>query len=100
MVGALTTRSLDVIEKHVSAGDLRAALGVLRLLPREALHRAPTPPLTAQQGEDIGAILRARLARLETLPEQAVPKDGGEASGRFQSERGQKNPSDWCAPGS
>ena len=68
-VGALTTRSLDVIEKHVSAGDLRAALGVLRLLPREALYRAPTPPLTAQQGEDVGAMLRARLARLETLPD-------------------------------
>ena len=69
-IGALTTRSLDVIEKHVSAGDLRAALGVLRLLPREALHRAPTPPLTAQQGEDIGAILRARLAQIEALPDE------------------------------
>ena len=68
-IGALTTRSLDVIEDHVVAGDLRAALGVLRLLPREALHRTPTPPLTAQQGEDMGAILRARLARLETLPD-------------------------------
>lgn len=68
-IGALTTRSLDVIEEHVVAGDLRAALGVLRLLPREALHRTPTPPLTAPQGEDMGAILRARLARLETLPD-------------------------------
>ena len=68
-VGALTTGSLDVIEEHVAAGDLRAALGVLRLLPREALHRAPTPPISAQQGEDMGAILRARLARLETLPD-------------------------------
>ena len=61
-IGALTGRALDVIEEHVAAGDLRAALGVLRLLPREALHRAPTPPLTAQQGEDVGAMLRARLA--------------------------------------
>ena len=58
---ALTTRSLDVIEQHVVAGDLRAALGVLRLLPREALHRAPTPPPTAEQREDVGAIFRARL---------------------------------------
>ena len=47
-VGALTTRALDVIEEHLAAGDLRAALGVLRLLPREALHRAPTPPPTAE----------------------------------------------------
>ena len=68
-VGALTTRSLDVIEKHVVAGDLRAALGVLRLLPREALHRTPTPPPTPEQREDVGAMLRARLARLETLPD-------------------------------
>ena len=52
--------------EHLVAGDLRAALGVLRLLPREALYRAPTPPLTAQQGEDMGAILRARL---ETQPD-------------------------------
>ena len=72
-VGALTTRSLDVIEKHVTDGDLRAALGVLRLLPREALHRAPTPPPTAEQREDVGAILRARLAQLEALPDRAGP---------------------------
>ena len=78
-VGALTTRSLDVIEKHVVAGDLRAALGVLRLLPREALRRAPTPPLTAEQREDIGAMFRARLAQLEALPDAPVPTDGGEA---------------------
>ena len=72
-VGALTTRSLDVIEKHVTDGDLRAALGVLRLLPREALHRAPTPPPTAEQREDVGATLRARLAQLEALPDRAGP---------------------------
>lgn len=68
-VGALTTRSLDVIEKHVVAGDLRAALGVLRLLPREALHRATTPPPTVEQREDIGAMFRARLAQLEAQPD-------------------------------
>ena len=45
-VGALTTRSLDVIEEHVVAGDLRAALGVLRLLPREALHPGHRPRLS------------------------------------------------------
>ena len=72
-VGALTTRSLDVVEEHLVAGDLRAALGVLRLLPREALHRAPTPPPTAEQREDVGAILRARLAQLETLPDRTHP---------------------------
>jgi hypothetical protein len=72
-VGALTTRALDVIEEHLGAGDLRAALGVLRLLPREALHRAPTPPPTAQHREDDGAILRARLAQLEALPGRAGP---------------------------
>ena len=45
-VGALTTRSLDVIEEHVVAGDLRAALGVLRLLPREALRPGHRPRLS------------------------------------------------------
>ena len=72
-VVALTTRSLDVIEQHVAAGDLRAALGVLRLLPREALYRAPTPALTAEQRDDVGAMLRARLAQLEALPDRAGP---------------------------
>ena len=72
-VGALTTRSLAVVEEQVGAGDLRAALGVLRLLPREALHRATTPPPTAEQREDVGAILRARLAQLEALPDQPTP---------------------------
>ena len=69
-VSALTTRALDVIEQHLVAGDLRAALGVLRLLPREALHRSPTPPPTAEQREDVGAMLRARLAQLEALPDR------------------------------
>jgi len=41
-VGALTTCSLEVVEEHVVAGDLRAALGVLRLPPREALLRVAT----------------------------------------------------------
>ena len=78
-VGALTTRSLDVVEEHLAAGDLRAALGVLRLLPREALHRAPTPPPTAEQRDDVGAMLRARLAQLETLPDRAAPSNSLEA---------------------
>ena len=59
-VGALTTRSLDVVEEHLGAGDLRAALGVLRLLPREALHRVATPPPTAEQ--------RGRRSDLESTP--------------------------------
>ena len=84
-VGALATRSPELIKLHVVAGDLRAAHGVLRLLPREALDRAPTPPLTAQQGEEVGAMLRARLAQLEALPDRIVPEDGGEASRRFES---------------
>lgn len=29
--------------------------------------------------EDVRAMLRAHLAQLETLPDQALPKDGGEA---------------------
>ena len=72
-VSALTGRALDVIEEHLGAGDLQAALGVLRLLPREALHRAPTPPPTAEQRENVGAMLRARLAQLEALPDQPAP---------------------------
>jgi len=48
-------------------------------LPWEALRPALTPPPTPEQREDVGAILRARLARLETLPDKAVPKDGGDA---------------------
>ena len=71
-VGALTKRALDVIEEHVAAGDLRTALGVLRLLPREALHRAPTPPPAAEQREDVGAMLRARLAQLEVLTDPST----------------------------
>ena len=74
-VGALTTRSLDVIERHVAAGDLRAALGVLRLLPREAFYRVATPSPTAEQREDVGAMLRARLAQLEAPPVLPVTAD-------------------------
>ena len=80
MVGALTTRSLDVIEEHVVAGDLRAALGVLRLLTREALYRAPRPPPAVEQGEDVGAILRARLARLDNLTDKYLDNDGIDAA--------------------
>lgn len=80
-VGALTKRALDVIEEHVAAGDLRAALGMLRLLPREALHRAPTSPLTTEQRQDVGAMLRARLAQLEALPDsQATTESHHEPS--------------------
>ena len=50
--------------KTLNAGGLKAAQDVLRLLPREALHRAPTPPPTPEQRQDVGAILRARLAQL------------------------------------
>jgi dihydrodipicolinate synthase/N-acetylneuraminate lyase len=77
-VGALTTRSLDVVEEHLGAGDLRAALGVLRLLPREALHRAPTPPPTAEQREDVGAMFRARLAQLEALTDPSTSRTTNE----------------------
>ena len=67
-VCSLVTRSLGVVEEHVDAGDLRAALGVLRLVPTEALYQPPTSPPTAEQGEDIRALLRAKLARLEAAP--------------------------------
>ena len=69
-VSELTTRSLDVIEEHVAAGDLRAALGILRLLPRDAIHRKPKPPHAAGQQEDVGALFRARLAQLEPMPDR------------------------------
>ena len=39
--------------QHVATGDLRTALSVLRLLPREALHRGPTPPPKTDQQEDV-----------------------------------------------
>ena len=58
----LGTRAARVKGFTSLATRSRAALGVLRLLPREALHRPPTPPPTAQQAEDVGAMLRARLA--------------------------------------
>ena len=52
-VGALTTRSLDVVEQHLDAGDLRAALGVLRLIPKEDLYKPPsTPPFLRYQSKN------------------------------------------------
>ena len=67
-VCSLVTRSLGVVEQHLDAGDLRAALGVLRLVPTEALYQPPTPPPTAEQQSDIKALLLAKLARLEAAP--------------------------------
>ena len=67
-VCSLVTRSLGVVEEHVDAGNLRAALGVLRLVPTEALYRPPTPPPATEQPSDIRALLHEKLARLEALP--------------------------------
>ena len=74
LIGVLPTRSLDVIKEHVADGDLRAASGIPQFLPREALHRAPTPPPTAEQREDVGVMLRARLAELEALLASPTPE--------------------------
>ena len=83
-VCSLVTRSLGVVEEHIDAGDLRAALGVLRLVPTEALYQPPTPPPTAEQGEDIKALLLAKLARLET----ATPSCGQSPRSEFEASTG------------
>lgn len=67
-VYSLVTRSLGVVEEYLDSGDLRAALGLLRLVPKAALHRPPTLPPTTGQHEDIRAIFRARINQLEALP--------------------------------
>ena len=73
-VGVFMNHSLEAVEGHAAAGDLRAALGVLRLLPREALHRAPTPPPTAEQREDVGGPIRDLVRRLSGGPGEPVSR--------------------------
>ena len=71
-VGAAVGQALRVVKEHLDAGDLRAALGLLRLVPHEALYL----PLPAAQDrgerEDVGAILRARLAKFEASPDRGL----------------------------
>ena len=68
-VGAAIDQALRVVEEHLDAGDLRAALGLLRLVPPEALYQPPPATQDPREREDVGAILRARLARLEATPD-------------------------------
>ena len=69
-VGAAVGQALRVVTEHLDADDLRAALGLLRLVPPEALYQHPPATQDPREREDVGAILRARLARLEASPDQ------------------------------
>ena len=69
-VGAAVGQALRVVTEHLDAGDLRAALGLLRLVPPEALYQHPPAAQDPKEGEDVGAILRARLAKFEACPDQ------------------------------
>jgi len=64
-VGAAIGQALRVVKEHLDAGDLRAALGMLRIVPPEALYQNPPAAQDPREAEDVGAILRARLAQLE-----------------------------------
>jgi hypothetical protein len=64
-VGAAIGQALRVVKEHLDAGDLRAALGLLRLVPPEALYQPPPAAQDPREAEDFGAILRARLLQLE-----------------------------------
>ena len=64
-VGAAIGQALRVVKEHLDAGDLRAALGLLRLVPPEALYQPPPAAQDPREAEDVGAILRARLLQLE-----------------------------------
>jgi hypothetical protein len=69
-VGAAVGQALRVVTDHLDAGDLRAALGLLRLVPPEALYQPPSAAQDPREREDVGAILRARLAKFEASPDQ------------------------------
>jgi len=69
-VGAAVGQALRVVTEHLDAGDLRAALGLLRLVPPEALCQPPPAAQDPREREDVGAILRARLAKFEAFPDQ------------------------------
>ena len=64
-VGAAIGQALRVVKEHLDAGDLRAALGMLRIVPPEALYQPPPAAQDPREAEDVGAILRARLLQLE-----------------------------------
>ena len=69
-VGAAVGQALRVVTEHLDTGDLRAALGLLRLVPPEALYQPPPATQDPKEREDVGAILRARLAKFEACPDQ------------------------------
>ena len=69
-VGAAVGQALRVVTEHLDTGDLRAALGLLRLVPPEALYQPPPATQDPREREDVGAILRARLAKFEAFPDQ------------------------------
>ena len=69
-VGAAVGQALRVVTEHLDAGDLRAALGLLRLVPPEALYQHPSAAQDRREREDVGAILRARLAKFEACPDR------------------------------
>jgi hypothetical protein len=71
-VGAAIDQALRVVKEHLDTGDLRAALGVLRLVPQEALYLAPPANQDRREREDVGAILRARLAQFEASPDPGI----------------------------
>jgi hypothetical protein len=71
-VGAAIDQALRVVTDHLDAGDLRAALALLRLVPHEALYQPPPATQDRREREDVGAILRARLAQFETTPDPRV----------------------------
>jgi hypothetical protein len=71
-VGAAIDQSLRVVTDHLDAGDLRAALGVLRLVPQEALYQPPPAAQDPREREDVGAILRARLAQFDATPDPGI----------------------------
>lgn len=69
-VGAAVGQALRVVTEHLDTGDLRAALGLLRLVPPEALYQPPPAAQDRREREDVGAILRSRLAKFEASPDQ------------------------------
>jgi hypothetical protein len=71
-VGAAIDQALRVVTDHLDAGDLRAALGVLRLVPQEALYQPPPATQDRREREDVGEILRARLAKFEASPDRGL----------------------------
>ena len=71
-VGAAVSQALRVVTEHLDGGDLRAALGMLRLVPPETICQSPPATQDPRERADVGAILRARLAKFEASPDQGM----------------------------